>query len=92
MERAGWGTLLLDAHVSGRQYDDSANRYQLHSYAQFNAYAAHRLWGPVEIYGSAENLLDRSIEAGRTPVLTLASPRTVLAGVRLRSRGQRGSS
>ncbi len=81
-----WGTLLLEARLSGRQYDDSANLYQLHSYAEFNAYASRRLWGPIEIYGSAENLLDRQIEAGRTPVLTLASPRTVLAGVRLRSR------
>ncbi len=83
-ERGGLGVLSLDARSSGRQYDDSANSFELHSYFQLNAYAEHGFREHWALYISAQNLFDRSIEAGRTPVLTLGTPRVVLAGLRFR--------
>ncbi|GAC1362144.1 MAG: TonB-dependent receptor [Acidobacteriaceae bacterium] len=84
LERRGLGVLVLDARTSGRQFDDSANTFQLHSFTQLNAYAEHAVGERWAVYASAQNLFDRSIEAGRTPVLTLGTPRTVLAGIRFR--------
>jgi hypothetical protein len=36
------------------------------------------------VYASGENLLNRTIQAGRTPVLTLATPQVGTIGVRWR--------
>ncbi len=82
LERGGLGVLLLDVRTSGRQYDDTANTLVLHSYTQLNAYAEHGFGERWRVYASAQNLFDRGIEAGRTPVLTLGTPRTVMGGVR----------
>ncbi len=82
-QRRDWGTLLLDLRTSGRQFDSSGNTYELHSFTALNAFAEHRFGGWVSVYGSGLNLFDRAIDAGRTPILTLAQPRTVLAGIRL---------
>ncbi len=81
--RGGWGTLLLDLRSGGRQFDSSGNTYELHSFTTLNCFAEHRLPHRLGVYASALNLFDRSIDAGRTPILTLAQPRTVLAGIRL---------
>ena len=83
-ERRRWGVLAADALVSGKQFDDSANAYELHGYPQFNAFAEHHVLERLYVYASVQNLLNRSIDAGRTPLLTLASPRVVTAGVRVR--------
>lgn len=83
-ERRGLGVLLVDMRTSGRQFDDSANMFELHSYTQLNAYSEHGFGERWTVYASAQNLLDRGIEAGRTPVLTLGTPRTVMAGMRFR--------
>ncbi len=71
-----WGTLNLLARVSGRVYDASGNQSLLHGYTRFDGYYEHPLSRRMEIYASSENLLNRRIDAGRTPLLTLASPRT----------------
>ncbi len=85
---ARWGTLNLLARTSGRQFDDDQNTYLLHGYFSLNAYVEHAfptraLQNRAVLFASAVNLFDRSIDAGRTPVLTLASPRTVSFGIRL---------
>ena len=78
-----WGVGTLDLRNSGRQYEDSGNTMQLHSYFQVNAYVEHSFGEHFSVYGSGQNLLDRRIEAGKTPLLTLGSPRVVLGGVRI---------
>jgi len=82
--RSALGVLALDVRTSGRQFDDSANTQELHAFTQVNAYAEHGFRERWVVYVSAQNLLGREIEAGRTPVLTLGTPRTVQAGVRFR--------
>ena len=77
------GSLSLQERASGHQFDDDANQYLLHSYFRFDAYASRKAGRHVEIYASGENLFDRSIEVGKTPVLTLGTPRTARVGLRL---------
>lgn len=76
------GVLSLQGRISGRQFDDDANRYLLHSYFRLDTYASRRFGRRFEIFAAGENLFDRSIEVGKTPVLTLGTPRTVRAGLR----------
>ncbi|WP_263365319.1 TonB-dependent receptor [Edaphobacter bradus] len=82
MERQRWGVFSVDLRTSGQQFDDSANQFRLNGYAQVDLYAEHSLWERLRVYGSVQNLADSRIEAGRTPILTLASPRIVVFGLR----------
>ncbi|MDE1163206.1 MAG: TonB-dependent receptor [Acidobacteriaceae bacterium] len=74
--------LHLIASYQGQMYDDALNTLVLHPYARFDLQTDRKLWHGLSVYAGAQNLLDRSIEAGRTPSLTLASPRMVRAGMR----------
>ena len=78
------GVLSFQGRISGRQFDDDANRYLLHGYFRFDMYASHEFGHHMAVFAAGENLLDRSIEVGKTPVLTLAAPRTARAGLLLR--------
>jgi outer membrane receptor protein involved in Fe transport len=74
------GTLSLQARASGHQFDDDLNTYLLHSYFKLDAYASHDFGKRIELFTSGENLFDRSIEVGRTPTLTLGTPRVARIG------------
>ena len=78
---ASLGVVSIEGRISGRQYDDDNNAFLLHGFFALNVYASHTLRHRVEIFAAGENLLDRSIEVGRTPVLTLGTPRAVRAGL-----------
>ena len=78
-----WGTLALSARGSGRQFDDDRNLFLLHSFFRFDVYAEHEFGRHLKAYTSVENIADRSIEVGRTPLLTLGQPRTVAVGLRI---------
>jgi len=77
------GLLSLQARYGGRQFDDDQNTNLLHNYFRLDVYASHNLGKHAELYTSAENLFDRAIEVGRTPVLTLGTPRVARFGLRL---------
>jgi outer membrane receptor protein involved in Fe transport len=74
------GTLSIQARMSGHQFDDDANDYLLHSYFKLDAYASHDFGKRIELFTSGENLLNRQIEVGRTPTLTLGTPRVARIG------------
>ncbi len=84
LERERLGVLSLDLLATGQQFDDSANAYRLAGYGQANLYAQHNFGSHWQVYASVENLLNHGIQAGRTPVLTLGTPRTTSVGLRLR--------
>lgn len=86
LERQRWGVFSVDLRTSGQQFDDSANQYKLNGYAQVDLYAEHSLWERLRVYGSVQNLANAQIEAGKTPILTLASPRIVVFGLRYGNR------
>ena len=70
------------ASYSGQEFDDSANQFRLHPYARFDVSADRNLRWDFSIFAGAQNLLNRQIDAGLTPLLTLAAPRVVQAGLR----------
>ena len=71
------GRLNVVTYVSGRQYDDTLNTLKLGSYARFDVQAERDFARRFTASVAVQNLLDRSIDAGRTGVLTLAAPQTV---------------
>jgi outer membrane receptor protein involved in Fe transport len=81
------GMLSLQSRISGRQYDDDANLYLLHSYFRLDAYASHDFGTRLEFFAAGENLLNRTIEVSKTPNTTLATPRLVRAGLQVRIGG-----
>jgi outer membrane receptor protein involved in Fe transport len=78
------GTLNLQGRISGRQYDDDANTYLLHSFFRLDAYASHDFGKRFEVFAAGENLLNRQIEVGKTPTTTLGTPRVARAGIFIR--------
>jgi outer membrane receptor protein involved in Fe transport len=76
-----WGTLSAAARMIGRQYDDDKNLFLLHGFFELDLYASHS-FGRFEVFGAGENVLNRTIEVGRTPVLTLGRPQAVRVGLR----------
>ncbi len=78
------GLLSVQARASGRQFDDDQNLYELHGYVRFDVYASHGFGGRYELFAAVENLLDRSVDAGRTPIRTLGTPQLARFGVRVR--------
>lgn len=75
-------SLHVIASYSGQEFDDAQNQFRLHPYARFDVSADRKLrWG-FSIFAGAQNLFNRQIDAGLTPLLTLAAPRVVQAGIR----------
>ncbi|MDE1175508.1 MAG: TonB-dependent receptor [Edaphobacter sp.] len=83
MEKSQWGVFAVDVRASGKQYDDTANQYELDPFAQVDLYAEHKLRKSLRLYMSVQNLANSRIQAGRTPQLTLAAPRIIMGGIRL---------
>jgi len=83
LSRPSLGTLSLQARMSGHQFDDDANNYLLHSYFRLDASAEHHIGRHLAAFASGENLFDRAIEVGKTPLTTLGTPRLVRIGIRL---------
>ncbi len=82
--RPAIGTLNLQGRISGRQYDDDANTYLLHSFFRLDVYASHDFGKRFEVFAAGENLLNRQIEIGKTPTTTLGMPRVGRAGILIR--------
>jgi len=78
------GTLSLQSHLSGRQFDDDANANLLHGYFRLDAFASHDLGKHLELFAAGENLLNRTIEVAKTPTTTLGASQVARAGVELR--------
>jgi outer membrane receptor protein involved in Fe transport len=72
----------LLASYSGQEFDDAQNQFRLHPYARFDVSAERKMRRGFSLFAGAQNLLNRRIDAGLTPILTLAAPRVVQAGVR----------
>jgi outer membrane receptor protein involved in Fe transport len=83
LERPRLGVLSLQGLISGREWDDSGNTLLLHGYFQLDGFASHNFGRHVTGFASAENLFNRSIEVGKTPLTTLGTPRLVRVGLRL---------
>ncbi len=83
-----WGTLSVLENINGREYDDTANQYLLHGYTRLDVEYSRVVFRAWTGYISVQNLLDRSIEVARTPVLSLGTPQVVTIGLRRRSASE----
>jgi outer membrane receptor protein involved in Fe transport len=79
----------LQGRWVGAQYDDDRNLFLLEEAFLVDLQVAHPLRGRLELFAAAENLFDRELVAGRTPVPTLGSPRLLRAGLRWTAAGGR---
>jgi len=77
-------TFIVNAMYEGHEFDDAENVAVLHPYSRFDLYAERRIGHGFALYASSQNVLNRTIEAGKTPALTLAAPRIVEGGVRFK--------
>lgn len=82
LQSARWGSLGLFIYGSGREYDSSGNLFELHSYTRFDVEASHAIRANWSAYASVQNLLDRTIEVARTPVLSVGTPQVLTVGIR----------
>ncbi len=78
------GLLSFQGRISGHEYDDENNFYYLHSYFSLDAYASHEFRHNITLFAAGENLFDRTIEVGKTPLPTLGTPRVARAGLTVR--------
>ncbi|HEX9163539.1 MAG TPA: TonB-dependent receptor, partial [Thermoanaerobaculia bacterium] len=88
-----WGgrsTIALQTRWSSRQFDDDLNQFPLRGYFVADMLYAHPIGTGLDFTLAAENIFNRRIEAGATPVFTLGQPRSIRAGVRF--RGTRSST
>jgi outer membrane receptor protein involved in Fe transport len=83
-----FGSFSTQLRASSPQFDDDLNQLPLKAYIAIDAFASHQLGRRTSIYLAAENIFDTRIQAGRTPVLTLAGPRAVRIGLRVRFGGE----
>jgi outer membrane receptor protein involved in Fe transport len=83
LSRPRWGVLSVQGLESGRQFDDDANAYLLHGYFRLDISAEHSLGRHAVAFADGENLFDRAIEVGKTPITTLGTPRVARVGMRV---------
>jgi outer membrane receptor protein involved in Fe transport len=83
VSRPKLGVLSFQGRISGHQFDDDANAFRLSGYFRLDTYASHQFGRHVELFATANNLFDRSIQVGHTPLLTLGTPLVGTAGLRV---------
>jgi outer membrane receptor protein involved in Fe transport len=76
--------ISLQFRASSSQFDDDQNQFRLAAFFTADAFLSRRIRESLEIYAAAENVFNSREEAARTPLLSLASPRTFRIGLRLR--------
>lgn len=74
----------LQVRWASEAWDDDRNTLALDPALQVDLLAGRDLGRGLELYVAAENLLDEEIVVARTPVASLAPPRTVRVGLRFR--------
>lgn len=83
VSRPWLGTAVLEGRWTSDQFDDDQNALRLAPCGVASATYARGVGRHLLLLASVENLLDARCEAGRTPVPTLAAPRSLRAGARL---------
>ena len=69
---------------SAIQFDDDLNTLPLRGFISVDAFASRPVTASLDAIVAVENALDRRIEAGATPVVTFAGPRSWRVGVRFK--------
>ena len=80
----GRARLAVLGRYGAAQWEDDRNTLLLPGFTALDAQAAWVLSSAFEIFVAGENLTDRRIVTGRTPLTTLGPPRQFRGGVRFR--------
>lgn len=83
-------TLSLQGRSDSTAYDDDQNTLPLDPYFNLGIYISRNVTSGLQVFAASENLLDSTYTIGRTPVPTVASPRSVRVGVRVELGALRG--
>ena len=75
-------TSSIQVRAIGQQFEDDRNTLPLSAAGIVDAYAGRRVARDLHAFVAVENLLDAEVPTGRTPILTVALPRTWRFGVR----------
>ena len=81
---AGAFTAVLNIRVVGSQFDDDINSLNLEKASLVDGRAGWRVSRRLELFGAIENLTDREVDTGKTPLRTIGAPRMGRAGVTVR--------
>jgi outer membrane receptor protein involved in Fe transport len=76
--------VLLQERAASRQFDDDLNQFPLPGYFVTDLSLRRPCGDRLAVFLSAENLFNRKVVAGRTPVETLGNPRLVQVGITLK--------
>lgn len=76
-------TLSVQGRSNSTEYDDDQNTLPLDPYFNLGVYVSHQFKTGLEAFGASENLLNQTYTIARTPVASLAAPRTYRIGVRI---------
>jgi len=76
------GSAGVQARWSSMQFDDDLNQFPLRGYAVTDLFASYPIAQHFEATVAIENATNRRVEVSATPVITLATPRTMRVGVR----------
>ena len=74
-------TSSLQVRVTGPQFEDDQNVFELGRATVLDVFAGRTLSGKITVFVAVENLLDATYDVGRTPVLTTGLPRAARVGV-----------
>jgi outer membrane receptor protein involved in Fe transport len=74
----------LMSRWSSKQFDDDLNDLPLDAFVVTDILVSRALSRGLALTLSVENVFDQRIEVGATPVVTLGTPRSIRAGVRVR--------
>lgn len=69
--------------ASSSQFEDDRNTLLLRKYFTADARVAHKISNAVEAFFGIENVFNSRYDIGRTPVRTVAAPRSVRVGLRV---------
>jgi outer membrane receptor protein involved in Fe transport len=77
-------TLRLSARAGGSSFEDSTNSRSLAPYVVADAYVGFRILENLELFGSVENLTDRTVETGKRGdgLVNVGAPREWHVGLR----------
>jgi len=81
--RSGRTAAAIQARAGGAQFEDDENQLRLAPFWTADVFLSHQVGGGIEAYLAVENLLNRDVEIGRTPVTTLGPPRAARVGLRI---------
>jgi outer membrane receptor protein involved in Fe transport len=81
---AGALSAALNIRVIGAQFDDDRNDFDLKAGSLVDARAGWRWTRRLDLFGAIENVLDREIDTGKTPIRTVGAPRMARAGITVR--------